>query len=80
MQADVVKTFSVSQAKCFISPLKIGVRVEFDDSMLPVTEYSLVFYVARLTNKLIAGQTFVRGWRVFNVRLLALFTLFQRVK
>ena len=54
--------------------------MEFDDSMLPVTEYSLVFYVARLTNELIAGQTFVRGWRVFNVRLLALFTLFQRVK
>jgi hypothetical protein len=59
MQADVVKTLSVSQTKCFISPLEIGVRVEFDDSMIPVTEYSLVFYVAWHTNELIAGQTFI---------------------
>ena len=55
METDVVKTFPMCQAKCLIGSLEIGVSVEFDDSMFPVSKYFYVFLVAQFTKKLIAS-------------------------
>jgi hypothetical protein len=70
----------MSQAKRLIGSLEISISVEFDDSMLPVSKYFGVFFVAQLTQELVAAQTFIRSCRVFNVRLLAFLTLLQSVK